>query len=190
MSILALLFPALLLSVAVSIDLMICGVVYGINKTETSFGKIILVNLINSALFGVSLFFGYILGQYIPITVTIIISVTILCILGVFKILQSVFKENRIPEAQKNKTLNFREAFLLGIGVAFDAMAAGFGAGVNSGNSILFCSMVFGISLITDVILFYLGKLIGLKISNKSILDLNWLGGVILIGLGISKIFW
>lgn len=189
MSIVTLLLHALLLSVAVSIDLMICGVAYGINKTETPFGKIMLVNLINSALFGVSLFFGYILGQYIPIIVTVISSITILCLLGSFKISQSVLKKNGISETEKNRTFNFREALFLGVGVAFDAMAGGFAAGVSSGNSVLFCLIVFGISLITDVILFYVGKFIGFKISNKSIIDLNWLGGVILIGLGVSKFF-
>lgn len=189
MGIFTLLLHALLLSIAVSIDLMICGTAYGINKTETPFGKIMLVNLINSVLFGASLFFGYAIGQYIPIIATVISSMTILCVLGSFKISQSFLKKKN-SNSGNNLIFNFREAFFLGVGVAFDAMVGGFAAGVNSGNSILFCSIVFGISLITDVLLFYVGKFIGFKISNKSVIDLNWLGGVILIGLGISKLFW
>lgn len=190
MNILILILNAFLLAIAVSIDLMVCGIAYGIHKTKTSFAKITIVNLVNSALFGVALFFGYIIGQYIPKIVTMLFSVIILCGLGVYKILQDVLKKRKISNCEKNGPLNFREALILGLGVAIDAMAAGFSAGVDSGNSILFCVVVFGISLVTDVVLFYLGKFIGFKISSKSRINLNWLGGIILIGLGISKFFW
>lgn len=181
---------ALLLAVAVSIDLMICGIAYGINKTETSFGKVTIVNLVNSALFGLSLFFGYIIGQYIPEIVTKLLSVMILCGLGIFKILQNILGKYKDSGSTAKNTFNFREAFILGLGVAIDAMAAGFGAGVNSGNSLMFCLVVFGISLVTDIILFYLGKFIGSKISKQGSIDYHWFGGIILIGLGTSKLFW
>lgn len=182
-------FKALLLSIAVSIDLMVCGIAYGINKTRTPLSKIILVNLVNSTLFGVALYFGYIIGQHIPKFVTMFMNISILCVLGILKILQHFYKKDKGSEKIKSSTLGFREAFVLGAGVALDAMAAGFGAGVGSGKSVLFCSIAFGISLVTDILLFYLGKFIGLKVSQKNRLNLNWLGGVILIGLGISKIF-
>lgn len=174
---------ALLLASAVSVDTLTCGFAYGTSKTHVPFSHILVLNLIGSLFLGLSLFLGYSVGQIISPNVTLAISVTALSLIGCYRI----FKRNNARHETASRQISWGETLALSFVLSVDSLAVGIGASIYS-VSIIFCLAAIGFSLVTDVILFCVGHLLGQKVANKnSALDLSWLSGVVLILIAVSK---
>ncbi|MCL2821937.1 MAG: manganese efflux pump, partial [Firmicutes bacterium] len=73
---------AFLLTLAISIDAFASGFAYGAGKIKIPILSILIITAIGSVFFGVSLFFGALIGQVIPSLVAQIVCSAILIGLG------------------------------------------------------------------------------------------------------------
>ena len=204
---------AALLASSLSLDTFTTGFAYGADKTKIPILSAHIINLICSSITGLSLFVGVVLKQYISHKLTIYIAFTILFLIGLTKLLDSVTKSiirknNDIskeingclfnfkfvlnvyanPEAadiDSSKSISPSEAVLLALSLSLDGIAVGFGAALANVNGIA----VFIWSMITDIVFLLAGHFLGSKIASKTPFHLSWLGGIVLIGLAISKLF-
>jgi len=212
-SLLALLEAALIAS-SLSLDAFTAGFAYGTNKTKLPMLSVQIINLVCSATTGLSLLLGVILKPYLPRELTFAISFTILLVIGLLKLLDSVTKSiirkhNNIskkingslfnfkfilciyadPDAadiDSNKSISSPEAVLLALSLSLDGIATGFGAALADVNG----TAVFLWSLITNVVFLLSGHFIGRKIASKTPINISWMSGAIFIGLAISKLFY
>lgn len=204
---------AALLASSLSFDAFAAGFAYGTNKTKIPMLSALIINLICSGITGLSLFVGTILKPYLPRGLTLAIAFTILFIIGMAKLFDSITKSiirkhNNISKEINGSLFNFKfvlnlyanpevadidssksissvEAALLAMSLSLDGIAVGFGAAFADINVIA----VFLWSLITNVLFLLLGHFLGHKIATKVLFNLSWLSGIVLIGLAISKFF-
>jgi len=201
---------AALIASSLSLDAFAAGFAYGSSKTKIPFVSVQIINLISSFLTGIALFIGAALLPYIPKGVTLVISFSILFVIGLSKLLDSVTKAiirryNGISKRLTGSFLNFSfvlnlytnpeeadvdaskiispgEAALLALSLSLDGIAVGFGAAFVGINGVA----LFVWSLITNAVFLKLGLLIGQKASQ---INISWLGGAILIWMAITKLF-
>lgn len=203
---------AMLLAASLSIDAFTAGFTYGNNRIKIPFLSVQIINIVCSSVLGISLLIGSIIKYYINSGVTIAICFTILFVLGIIKLLDSVTKAfirkynnlnkeikfsifnfrfilNLYADPEKadidfSKTISLKEAAFVAIALSLDSLSVGFGATLGNVNGVA----VFLCSLITDAVAIIFGCYLGQKIVTKTKLDLSWVSGVILILLAFSKI--
>lgn len=141
------------------------------------------------------------------INVINIISFIILLCLGIYKIfeysIKKYFKElkekefnlfnikfilnvvtnNTLADIDNSKILSVKESISLGVALSLDGICAALTVGLTFNNYFLIFILSFSITFF----MFLAGNIIGKKTSTKN-LNLNWLSGVILIILAITKI--
>ena len=204
---------AIILASSLSLDALTAGFAYGSNKIKIPFSSAQIINFICSGFTGVSLLLGSILKDYIPNKITIGICFTILFVLGIIKLLDSITKSIIRKYSGLNKELNFSffnfkfilklyadpekadvdhsktisaiEAASIAIALSLDGIAVGFGAALGNVNGLY----VFLFSLITNSVAIFAGHRLGEKIAAKIPFNLSWLSGVILIALAFWKLF-
>jgi len=173
---------ALLLAVVVSIDTLASGFAYGTSNTKVPLRNLIVIDIICSVLLGVGLFCGLYISNYISPLATRIISATTLITIGCYKLVRKSAKE-----APKS-ALGWVETIILAVILSIDGMAVGIGASIHN-TSVAFCLIAIAFSLVTDFVFFIFGHKIGQKATQKTRLDLAWLSGVVLIILGLIRLF-
>lgn len=204
---------SLMLASALSIDTFVAGFAYGGNKIKIPFLSVQIINIVCSSILGISLFAGTLLRQYISSGLTVVICFSILFVLGIIKLLDSITKSiirkhNKLNKEIKFSMLNFKfilnlyadpekadvdcsriispmEALSLAVALSLDGLAVGFGAALGNVNGVT----VFLCSLVTNAVGILLGCYIGNKIAREIRFDLSWLSGVLLIILAILKLF-
>ncbi len=204
---------AIILASALSLDSFVASFAYGNNKIKIPFLSVQVINTVCSSILGMSLLVGSIVRQYIPSWLTTSLCFTILFILGIVKLLDSITKsiirkyssvEREIkfsmlnfkfilqlyadPEdadVDQSKTISLAEAFSLAIALSLDGLAIGFGVAIGNINVLL----VFIFSLFTGFIAIKLGCYIGNKFAKSLNFDLSWISGFILIILAFLKLF-
>jgi len=202
-----------MLLTALAIDSFVCSFGYGANKIKIPFKSIMAINIICTILLAIGVFFGSIIGNYIPEDVTMWISFFILFLLGLSKLFDSavknvtrklngvskefkfswsglgfvlnVFTNPEEADIDNSKVLSPKEAIPLAIALGLDGLSVGLGIGLSVTNIFL----LLGLSLVSDVIAITLGCYLGNKVAQKSTMDLSWLGGVILILIAILEVF-
>lgn len=204
---------ACILGASASIDAFLASFAYGTNKIKIPMLSVQIINITSSSILGLSFLVGTVIKNYIPHWVAITICFTILFIMGMIKlfdsIIKSIIRKNRglnkeikfsifnlkcminlyaSPEKadiDNSKTISPSEAFLLALALSLDGIAIGFGAALGNVNGLL----VFLWTLITDAIAVMLGCYIGNKIAHKLPFNISWVSGVVLIILAIMKLF-
>ena len=83
---------AALLASSLSLDAFTAGFAYGTSKTKIPFMSAMIINLVCSAITGLSLFAGAILKPYLPHGLTLAIAFLVLFVIGLTKLLDSVTK--------------------------------------------------------------------------------------------------
>ncbi len=200
-------------AMALSIDAFAASFAYGTNRIRIPFRSIQTINLICSSITGLSLLAGTFLQQYIPEWLTTGISFSILFILGLVKLLDSITKSiirkySHLSKKIQFSLLNFRfilklyadpekadidrsqtltpsEAASLAVALSLDGIAVGFGAAL-AGISV---GAIFISSLLTDMFALISGVYLGNRLTRKIPFNLSWLSGIILIGLAVTKLF-
>jgi len=201
------------IAMALSVDAFAASFAYGSNQIKIPMRSIQIINLICSGITGLSLIAGSILQQHIPEWLTIGISFTILFVLGLIKLLDSITKSiirkhsqlkkevrfslfnfrfilNLYADPEKadvdsSKTLAPAEATSLAVALSLDGIAVGLGAALAGINA----WAIFISSLATNMIALVLGDYLGSRIARKTSFNLSWLGGCILIVMAIMKLF-
>ncbi|SFR68937.1 Putative Mn2+ efflux pump MntP [Anaeromicropila populeti] len=133
------LLQILIISVSLSIDALGIGISYhlkGVKITKLSRAIIAMMSVI---IMYTSLKIGAFLAAVFPETVIQIIGISILVLIGLTFIRNSIFgDENQIYDFDKSKTIDFWEAFILGIALSADAFSAGIAASaIGIGGSIM-----------------------------------------------------
>ncbi len=197
---------------ALSMDAFVASFAYGANKVKIPFSSVTAINVICSSILAISLFFGSLISNFIPETVTHIICFLILFILGLTKTGESIVswisekKENftknmkisfmgiafdinmgiKKEQAKINsdKVLKLREASSLSVALSLDGLAVGFGAALANANSL----QIVAFSLVSDMLAVMLGCFLGNKIAEKTSFNLSWLSGAMLMILAFLKL--
>ena len=211
MSLLAVL-PAAAIAISVSIDAFAASFAYGCKKIKIPMLSALTINLICTVVIGLSFLFGTILVQYIPEWLAVGLSFSILLILGLVKLFDSITKSIIRKHTQFNKEINLsvfnlklvmrlyadpeaadvdasksispREAVALAVSLSLDGLAVGLGAAMIGID--IWILIVF--TLVTDFIALLFGGWLGNKAASKLRLNISWLAGIILIGLAVMQL--
>ena len=198
---------------SVSIDSFAAGFAYSSNKIKIPFSSILIINIVCSTFIGIGLLIGTTLQNFIPFWVTAGLAFTILFVLGMSKLLDSITKsiirknntinkEIRLslfnfklminlyanPEKadiDSSKTISPGEATAVAISLALDGLAVGIGASLAGVSGLA----VFLFSFITDPFAIMLGCFVGATIARKAAFNLSWISGIVLITLAFSQLF-
>lgn len=209
---LMILLEALGLVIALAIDEMICSFSYGANKIKIPMRSMLTINAIDTALLGIGLLFGTLVGQLIPLALTATLSFFILFFLGLSKVFDSAIKKiirkkNGInknfnfslfnlgfiltvyanPEkadADESKVLSPKEAVPLALALGLDGLSVGFGVGIAA----IHFGAIMLMSFLVGMFMLILGSWLGNKIAKSLSLDFGWLSGLLLILIAISGI--
>lgn len=203
---------SLLLVASICLDAFFASIAYGTNKIKIPFISSFIISSVGAIILGISLFFGGFIKKFIPGDYAIFLSFTILLIIGIYRLFESLFKtfiqkrkssdkpltfklfdmnfvlqiyaDETIADFDKSKVLSPKEALYLSIALSFDSLAVGFGSSLGGGGYIqtIILCLVLGIVCIT------LGYIIGKKVVEKTNLNLSWISGFILIVLAFLKL--
>ncbi|WP_313756829.1 sporulation membrane protein YtaF [Tissierella sp.] len=202
----------ILLVLALSLDAFMASIAYGTNKIKMPFKSILIIDIVCATFLALSIFFGIQIRKVLPESIALILGATILILLGIYYLFESIFKsylENKLKENEKvkiklfdiwfvidvyvdetkadfnlSKNLDSKEALYLATALSLDSLAVGFGSSLGNINYL----QVIGLSLIIGMLSIWSGLFIGKKIVEKTKINLSWLSGIILIILGLLKL--
>ena len=181
-------FSALVMAAALSFDALASGFAYSINGTRIRFMNIMLINVIDAACMGVSLFLGKIICGYISVEFAHFACFVILISLGLFKVIQFFVKKGKTKKPTIAKPeISVIETLFLAIALSIDGIGVGLGTAIDNATT-TFCIAVVGFSLITDVLFLVIGQILGERTTKLAVFDLSWLSGVILISMAILNL--
>lgn len=212
------LISAILLGVSLSMDSLSIGISYGLRKIKTSIFSRVIICIISILITGSSILFGNILTMVIPENLAKFIGALMLCLLGLYIILESFIKEKKKDKPKKEKETIFQlalkpfgitinimrdpyiydfdksehidtiESIYLGFALSIDSFAAGISSSI-SGFSSLFIPIFVGLF---QILFLSLGDFLGSKVSSFKNIDPKVfviISGSILIILSIVRYF-
>lgn len=213
MSIAIIVSEAAVIAFALSIDAFVASFSYGSNRIKMPFLSVQIINLVCGVILGLSLFAGHFFQQYIPASLTTMLSFGILFVLGIIKILDSTIKslirkytglkkeirfsmlslkfifsiyaDPEQADADCSKRISPVEAVSLAVALSLDGAAVGFGAALGNANVLA----VFLCSLVTDTAALMLGSYVGNKLAGKLPFNVSWLSGFLLIVLALFRLY-
>lgn len=205
----ALQISTLLIIIVLSIDTLVAALGYGVSRIRIPWYSGLVISLICSAIFALSIFLSsFILARLDPHCISIIGAVTLI-VLGTFKLSDSLIKKairkHRLKsrelrlnffnvkmifiifadpeEADNNKSnsLSLKEAIFLSLALSLDSVISGLAID-KTGNNIW---LVLLIGAAVNAAALLIGYFIGQKIGHRLKYDLSYIGGALLIALGI-----
>lgn len=202
----------ILLVLVLSLDAFMASIAYGTNKIKMPFKSILIIDMVCAIFLALSIFFGIQIRKILPESIALILGATILILLGIYYLFESIFKsylENKLKENEKvkiklfdiwfvidvyvdetkadfnlSKNLDSKEALYLATALSLDSLAVGFGSSLGNINYL----QVIGLSLVIGMFSIWSGLFIGKKIVEKTKINLSWLSGIMLIILGLLKL--
>lgn len=178
---------AFILAVVISIDSLAVGFAYGTSNIKVPLRHVIIIDIICSITVGIALFLGLMMSHYIPTVITQWLSISTLVLMGGYKAIQYFAKRNN-KTVPITRQISWSETITLAIALSLDGLAVGVGVSIHD-TTLAFCLMVLACSLVTGLVFFIVGHKIGAKTIQKTRFDLSWLSGVVLIILGVIKLF-
>ena len=206
------LLQAAAIAVSISADALAASFAYGCKKIQIPVLSLVIINLICTTVIGLSFLFGAALVMYIPEWLAIGLSFSILFVIGIVKLFDSITKsiirkytrfskEIKLsvfnlklvmhlyadPEAADvdvSKSISPREAVVLAVSLSLDGLAVGLGAAMIGINGWIL--VLF--TLISGFIALFLGCRLGNKAADKLRFNISWLAGVVLIGLAFMQL--
>ena len=203
---------SLILVLSLCIDTFVTSIVYSSNKIKIPVVSGLIIDTICSLFLAISLFFGYLIKDFIPINIASTISFLLLLILGVYRLFEAFFKnlikkyydkgspltfkifefkfilqiyaDEVKADLDESKILSPKEAFFLAVALSLDTLTVGFGCSLGTVN---YLATVL-LSFLVGALLLVLGGYVGKNISKNYNLNLSWLSGVLLIILAFIRI--
>jgi len=200
------------IAISISIDALAVSFAYGCKKIKIPMLSLLMINAICTTVIGLSFLFGLALVQHIPQWLATGLSFSILLIIGLAKLFDSITKSIIRKYSQINKEVNFsvfnfklvmriyadpeaadldvsksisvREATVLAISLSLDGFAVGFGAAMIGVNGWIL--VLF--TIITGFAALLLGCWLGNKAADKLRFNISWLAGIILIVLAFVQL--
>lgn len=176
---------ALLLVIALSIDVFFTGFSYGSGKIQIPVFSSVIISGISAVFLSFSLSFGQLAASFS--SAASLFGGILLFGLGIMRLRKSLFLSTQIQQADSdhNGVLSARESFSLGTALALDCIAAGIGAGT-AYYPLFSCAVL---SFFGCLFALYAGFGCGKWLSHLSKWNLAPLGGILLILLALRQIF-
>lgn|SRR5690625_161482 len=196
------------LVIAVSLDGFGVGISYGMRKIHLPLIGISIIILCSGIVVFLSMMIGNYLTTFIPVHYTSLIGGVILIFIGLFVMINVIFKKSTATKDSQEVRKGFRhlktviskperadidksgiisahEALLLGIALALDAFGAGIGAAFLGFSPILTTLLI---ACMSGAFVFS-GIQIGLLLSqNEQLQKMTFIPPLLLIGLGVMNI--
>lgn len=201
-----------LLSAALSLDALAAGFLYGASRVRIPLSSTLIISCLSSGMLSGFLFFGSLFQSLLSEQNASLLCFLLLFLLGLAKLFDGSLKSICRHLAGKEKKLFFKlphltlllsiyadpeaangpdysilspkEACSLGMVLALDSAAAGFGAGLTT----LSLFAAFGLSFLFTAAALLCGSFLGKKLLHRTSFDFSWLSGLLLIGLALAKI--
>lgn len=182
-------FVALIVAISCNIDNFVSSFAYGTQKIKIPSATVLFITVINCTVLAVGLMLGVSIGSLVEFKYANWVSIAVLLFLGVYKIVNS-FLTKAMGGADKNndKVISIKESIILAVGLGADAFAVGFVTGLTELDGISF-AVIVGTAAIAGILTLALGNILGIKVAKKTELKLDWLAGVLLLCLGLFKLF-
>lgn len=212
MEIFQIILEAVAIAAALSIDAFVAGFAYGARQIRMSMRSVLLINLICSAIVGLSLGLGSLAAGFLSESMQRGLCFGLLFTLGLVKLLDGivraairrygsldgrldfslfslrfvlhVYADPAAVDLDQSKTISPAEAASLALALSLDGAAAGFGAALGQAS----IPAVVSASLIANQLTLLLGSWLGERLSKRLNMSLGWLSGVILVLLAFSKL--
>ena len=206
---------SILLVLAVVLDGFTACFAYGVNRIKIPLLSAVLISLMGTGMLMLSLGAADWVGSYIPPTTCKVLSFSVLFLIGLCNLFQnsvkailqkasdnskkmsfrwsgisfmlSVCLDETKADADCSKVLSAKEALALGAALSIDSLATGFGSGLIGQNYLL----ILALALTMHMTAILLGHFLGEKVSKGAgakHLQLEWLGGVILMVLAFIRL--
>ena len=188
---------SLLLVSSICIDAFVASMAYGSNKIKIPIISSIVISIVGSVILGISLFIGGLIKDFLPGTLPITLSFSILMVLGIYRLFESLFKtyiqkhlnkeksfsfrlfdfnfilqvyaDETKADLDKSKELSVKESLYLAIALSFDSLAVGFGSSLAGSAYIQTILLCFLIGFLAVIV----GSFIGKKLVEKSNINLS-----------------
>lgn len=209
---LRIILEAVAIAAALSVDAFVAGFAYGTRRIRLSRRSVLVINLICSAIVGLSLGLGSLAAVFIPAGVQRGLCFGLLFALGLIKLLDGiirsairrfgnldgrlgfslfslrfvlhVYADPAAVDLDHSQTISVAEAASLALALSLDGAAVGFGAALGQAS----IPAVVTASLAANQISLLTGAWLGERLSRRLNMSLGWLGGVILVLLALSKL--
>lgn len=203
---------SLLMVLAISLDSFVIGLAYGTKEIELPIKSLVAINMVCTTFLAIAIFLGSTVKRIIHVNTASVISFTLLLVLGLYYLLDSILESIIKKKSYRNKKIKFqfpsiniiidiaidgtradinksgdidlKEAIYLAIALSLDALAVGFGSSLGNINYKEVLILFFLINIFAIIS----GLCIGRKIVSKTKVNLSWVSGLILIFLGISNL--
>ena len=206
---------SVLLVLAVVLDGFTACFAYGVNRIKIPLLSAVLISLMGTGMLMLSLGAADWVGGSIPPHVCKVLSFSVLFLIGLCTLFQnsvkailqkasdnskkmsfrwsgisfmlSVCLDETKADADCSKVLSAKEALALGAALSIDSLATGFGSGLIGQNYLL----ILALALTMHMTAILLGHFLGEKVSKGAgakHLQLEWLGGVILMVLAFIRL--
>jgi len=192
----------ILFALSSSSDNLIVGLSYGAKKVKINFMNNFIISFISGIGTFIAMLFGKALLQFIPIKCSNIIGSGILIVLGLcllinllrkgnkdksdFQLYENALRNPEIIDTNNSKTIESKEAIVLGIVLCLNNIGLGIGASITGLN--IFLTSIS--SLIFSMVFIPIGYCIGEKmLSNKLSKYSEIISISIIIILGIYELF-
>ena len=207
-----LVLEACAIALALSVDAFAAGFAYGTKQIRLSWRPILVINLICSAIVGMSLGLGSLVAMLIPAGLQRWLCFGLLFVLGMIKLLDGiarsairkygnldgklkfslfnlrfvlhVYADPAAVDLDHSKSISVAEAVSLALALSLDGVAVGFGAAMSR----VSIPAVVSASLAANQVTLLLGSWLGERLSKRFNMSLSWVGGVILLLLAIGKL--
>ena len=205
-------FESLVLVTALSVDMFVACMSYGMRRIRIPVSSALVMNLVCTAVLALSLCIGGVLRPLFPVQSTNMLCFALLFLLGLIKLFDSaiktlirrhtgfskaftfsvsslafvlqVYAEPELADADESRILSAAEAAPLALALSLDGLAVGFGAAMTRIDvpQALVCSFVIGGAAILA------GGAAGRRLTEKLHADISWLGGALLILLAFLRL--
>jgi putative sporulation protein YtaF len=195
----------IVISLAANLDNLGIGVSFGAKRTKIPFVSNLIIATLSMVAAFLSITFGNILSSYISPSMANWTGSALIILVGIWSIWSGINEPVQVPlqsnakqgltsllrnpskaDTDGNHIISWKESLTLGLALALNCIAGGFGVGV-SGLSPIATTLFIGIfSLITIELGVRLGYQIALTWFGKYS---NVIGGILIIGIGFYEIF-
>jgi putative Mn2+ efflux pump MntP len=180
---------ASVLSLSLSLDALAASFAYGCSGTRIPVKSTVVITLVCTFILALALYAGSYASNFIPAHAGAWICFSVLLLIGGIKLYQSLTAKpaDCLPEGERGlsvRVLKPGQAVIIATALSIDGLAAGFGAALGGVNALV----MLGVSLAAHMAAVPLGARLGRSLSDKSRLDVSWIGGVVIIILAFSKL--
>ena len=190
-----------MLVTAVCMDMFFAAFSYGKNRIRIPFASMLIISLTGATVLIFAIEFSEVISRIIPDKVCIYGGAAILVLIGSIYLFRDFFKaylqkmdtdsrqlkiliDECNADIDNSKELSVKEAFLLSVSLSADSLASGTGAGFIGINPL----RTWIIAAAGGIIMMGSGLLAGKYMDMKFRGNFSWIGGIILILLGIRRL--